>query len=406
MTKRTLLQINSVVNTGSTGRIAEDIGKVAINHGWHSHIAHGRHGNRSESITIKIGNKLNNYFHVINTRIFDNHGFSADLATKSFIRKIEELQPDIIHLHNLHGYYLNVKALFEYLATKPIPIVWTLHDCWSFTGHCAYFDLVNCQKWKTECSDCPQKNNYPASFVFDRSKENYYLKKKLFNSLENLTLTPVSYWLKSLLADSFLSDLPTKVMHNGIDLKKFTVKPSGNFKNKYKPNNEFVILGVANPWSPRKGYADMLKLSKKVGEDEKIIMVGLDKDKAKGLPKNIIGIEKTESLDDLAKLYSLADVFINPTYQDNFPTTNIEALACGTPIITYDTGGSPEAIDEHTGFVVSKGDINSLALQIRKIKELGKEHFTDACRKRAESLYDKEKKYLEYFNLYNQLLIS
>ena len=398
------MQINSVVNTGSTGRIAEEIGLIATSRGWESHIAYGRYGNPSKSNTIKIGNILDTYWHILQTKIFDRHGMASKRATNKLVEKIDQVSPDIVHLHNIHGYYINIKILFDYLALKSIPVVWTLHDCWSFTGHCAYFDTVKCEKWKTECNNCPQKNGYPSSIFADRSKDNFYLKEELFNSPKNLYIVPVSNWLNNLVSKSFLNKIPTKVIHNGLDLKKFSSKSTKKVIKKYGLEDDFVILGVANIWSERKGFNDFLELSKNLVENEKIILVGLNEKQLKVLPKNIIGIKKTESIEELAEFYSVADVFVNPTYEDNFPTTNIEALACGTPVITYNTGGSPEAISKETGFIVEQGNNKGLLDCIRQIKRLKKENFTHSCRERAEKLFGKESKYSEYLYLYNDLL--
>lgn len=399
-----LLQINSVVNTGSTGRIAEEIGIFATSCGWESHIAYGRYGKPSMANTIKIGNILDTYWHVLLTKFFDKHGLASKRATKILIKKIDQVNPDIIHLHNIHGYYINLKILFDYLTLKAIPVVWTLHDCWAFTGHCTYFDIVKCEKWKTECNKCPQKKAYPSSIFADRSKENFLLKKVLFNSLKNITLVPVSNWLKNLVGKSYLNEVPTKVIHNGLDLEKFNRKSTNRIISKYRLDNFFIMLGVANMWSKRKGFNDFLEMSEKLLEDERIILVGLNDKQLKVLPKNIIGIKRTESIEELCEFYSVANVFVNPTYEDNFPTTNIEALACGTPVITFNTGGSPEAISKETGFVVDKGNIEGLLKCSRQVKKLTKGHFAKVCRERAEKHFDKKNKYREYFNLYIELL--
>lgn len=399
-----LLQINSVVNTGSTGRIAEEIGALATAHGWESHIAYGRYGNPSTSNSIKIGGVLDTYWHVLQTKLFDKHGMASKRATKKFVKKIEQINPDIIHLHNIHGYYINIKILFDYLALKSIPVVWTLHDCWSFTGHCSYFDMAKCDKWKTECNKCPQKNGYPSSLFADRSKENFYLKKELFNSLTNLKLVPVSEWLNALVNNSFLNKVPTRVIHNGLDLEKFSNKSTKTVLERYGLKDNFVILGVANIWNRRKGFSDFIELSKNLDANERIVLVGLNDKQLKSLPKNIIGIKKTESIDELCEFYSVADVFVNLTYEDNFPTTNIEALACGTPVITYKTGGSPEAISEKSGFVVDQGSIELVLKYTRRIKEQKKENYAKSCRERAEEFFDKNSKYNEYLDLYNELL--
>ncbi|WP_282056652.1 glycosyltransferase [Maribacter luteus] len=401
-----LLQINSVVNTGSTGRIAEEIGLLASSHGWKTFIAYGRHGNPSKSSLIKIGNKIDNFYHLLITRIFDRHGFGSRKATKSLIRKIDEINPDIIHLHNIHGYYLNIEILFEYLELKGIPVVWTLHDCWAFTGHCVHFEQIGCSKWKNSCSKCPLTKSYPKSLLFDNSKINYQKKRKLFNSSKkNITIVSVSYWLQNLVESSFLKKNKTKTIHNGIDLSIFNCKDDNQqFKDKLNLQNKFLILGVASVWDISKGFFDFIDLSKVISEDELIILVGLSKNQISILPNNIIGIEKTESTEQLAEFYSGSNVFVNLTYADTFPTTNLEALACGTPVITYNTGGSPEAISKETGYVVKQGDKAEVLKCIRKIKEVKKENFIIPCRERAETFFNKNQKYNEYLDLYNNLI--
>lgn len=400
-----LLQISIEVNSGSVGRIAEQIGQKAIESGWDSYIAYARNNLPSKSQTIKIGTLYDVYKHGVLTRITDKHGFYSTHATKQLIKQIDEIKPDIIHLHHLHGYYINIEVLFNYLAKVRTPVVWTFHDCWSFTGHCAYFDYIGCNKWETGCFECPQKTEYPASFLLDRSKKNYKDKKLLFNSVKNLTIVPVSYWLGDLVKHSYLKGYPVKVIQNGIDIELF--KPAQNIKEIKKRlniNNKFIILGVASPWSKRKGFQDFVRLSHYTTDNEIIILVGLSKKQIKNLPNNIIGIERTENVQQLADLYSIADVFVNPTYEDTFPTTNLESLSCGTPIVTYKTGGSVESVSEETGFVVEKGDINGVLDAIKNIKHKNKENLMLNCRKRAVDKYNKQNKFAEYIELYNNVL--
>ena len=403
---KTLLQINTVVNLGSTGRITEEIGQVAIANGWRSYIAFGRNERTSLSNKIRIGNDWDVLSHGVQTRLFDNHALcnSSRKATKKLIVQLEHIKPDIVLLHNLHGYYINIEVLFGYLSKEKIPVVWTFHDCWPITGHCTYFDFIGCEKWKTECYACPQKTSYPASYLIDRSTKNFNQKKRLFTSLTHLTLIPVSRWLGSILEQSFLKEYPIEVIHNGIDLEVFKPQKDQAIIEKYKLSNKYVLLGVANRWSSRKGLKDFIELSKMFDSKYQIILVGLTGNQIKQLPPNIIGIERTESVKELAGLYGVSDVFINPTYEDNFPTTNIEALACGTPVITYKTGGSPEAIDNETGIVVEKGDIPTLKLAIERILAKGKGHYITACRKRAESFYNKEDRYSDYISLFDKIL--
>ncbi|MCL2682905.1 MAG: glycosyltransferase [Bacteroidales bacterium] len=401
----TLLQVSNVVNSTSVGRIAEQIGQTAMQEGWDSYITYARNHTPSQSKIIKIGHNLDVYWHGINTRLFDNHGLCSTRATKKLIKQVQQIKPDVILLHNMHGYFLNISVLFNYLATLDTPIIWVLHDCWSFTGHCAYFDYVGCEKWKFQCYDCPQKQEYPTSLWLDKSSRNYVQKKQLFNQVKNMTIVPVSYWLESMVKHSFLNQYPIHVIQNGIDLNMFSPQLNSNrIKEKYGVGNKFLVLGVANIWDRRKGLQDFVTLSRHLGSDCQIVLVGLKKKQLQKLPKGIIGIERTESVQALIELYSAADLFVNPTWEDTFPTTNLEALACGTPVVTYRTGGSVEAVSEDTGFVVDKGDINTLCDVIDIVKQKGKVFYSENCRKRATILYNKNERFDEYMHLFNQLL--
>lgn len=392
-----LLQINVTANSGSTGKIAEAIGRLAISRGWESWIAYGRGTPQSESHLIRIGNDWDMRWHGVETRLLDNHGLASRRTTRKFISQIKEINPDIIHLHNIHGYFINYPLLFRFLQEWGGPVVWTLHDCWSFTGHCAYFDMVNCNKWQNKCMNCPQRDSYPKSYI-DQSFRNYITKKSSFNTiLSQLTLVPVSKWLSDLLTKSYLSNCRIRKIHNGIDLKLF--KPLSDY-NKEK----FVILGVANVWDQRKGLADFIKLSDTLSDRYKIILIGLSEKQIKSLPINIQGIRRTENINQLIELYSMADVFINPTWEDNFPTTNIEALACGTPVITYSTGGSPEAIDSNTGIVVEQGDVQGLKKAIETIRTSSDRFTPELCRGRAEKYFNQDDRFEEYFELYEKII--
>ena len=396
-----ILIINVTVNSGSTGRIAEEIGQTAINNGYDTYFAYGRVARESKCNVIKIGNSLNVKLHGLESLLFDNHGFSSRLATKKFIREIERIKPDIINIHNLHGYFINVKILFEYLSKNNIPIVWTFHDCWPFTGHCSYFDRYNCTKWQTECHHCPNKKGYPSSLFIDNSKNNFNRKKKLFSNINNLNIVTPSHWLTNISKQSFLKEKNIVTIHNGTNLNVFNIR-DGKKRDELNLNDRKVVLGVASIWDKRKGLDDFIKLNELLSEEYKIILVGLNKKQKESLPANIIGIERTESVHELAELYSMADVFVNPTYSDNFPTTNIEALACGTPVITYKTGGSLEAVDEKTGVVVEQGNINQLKEAIELIAK-NKGEYSENCRERAVNLYNKQDRFNDYIKLFNSL---
>lgn len=400
----TLLQINSCVNAGSTGRIAEEIGQLAIAAGWKSYIAYGRTGRESVSQLIRIGDKRTVCEHAVETRILDNHGFSSRDATRKLIVQIKEIRPDIIHLHNIHGYYINIELLFNYLAVANIPVVWTLHDCWSFTGHCAHFDYVGCDKWRTGCFDCPQKTSYPASFLLDNSRCNYLLKKQLFTSVKSMTIVPVSQWLGGLVKQSFLAEYPISVINNGVDLSIFTAKNGREIRTKYHIGTNFLMVGVATTWSSRKGLKDYCRLSELIPSDCRILLVGLSSQQIKHLPSSLIGIERTESKEELVAIYSAADVVLNLSYEETFGLTTVEGFACGTPTIVYNKTASPELVDKHTGFVVNAKDYSQILAAIQEVKSKGKSAYSTACRKRAEMCYNKEERYAEYMDLYEKML--
>ena len=397
-----LVEINPALNFGSTGRIAEGIALVAEEAGWDCTIVHGERYKRDSHVKdIQVSNKLEERVHYLESLLFDRQGLGSRKATIRLVKQLETLNPDIVHLHNIHGYYINYEVLFNYLKAKSIPVVWTLHDCWPFTGHCVYFDRINCDKWKTLCHSCPQLREYPKSLLWDGSKNNYLKKKRVFGGYENLTIVPVSYWLGSLVSNSFLKNKKIHVIHNGIDLNIF--KPTeSEVRTEFNVGNKCLLIGVANEFDERKGFSDFITLSKILPEDYQILLVGVSKQDKKLLPDNIIALECTENIQQLVHFYSASDIFLNPTYEDNFPTTNIEALACGTPVITYNTGGSPEAIDENTGIVVEQGNIKAMADAIVKMRKNPMP--SEACRKRAVELFEKESCFKEYLELYNELL--
>jgi glycosyltransferase involved in cell wall biosynthesis len=399
-----LFQINTVINYGSTGRIVEQIGLTVALFGGECIVAHGVKYIRPTNIdNYVIGNTRDLYVHEIKSLINDSQGLESKRATIKLIIETKKYNPDIIHLHNLHGYYINYPILFDYLLSNNTPIVWTLHDCWPFTGHCCFFDRLGCDKWKTGCGHCPGLSVYPRSLFVDRSTRNWRLKKECFTSvLDRLTIVPVSNWLESFVRQSFLKDATIQTIHNGVDIKTFSPKEVSSLKETYSLGAKKVVLGVALPWTARKGFDDMIRLADILPADEyQVMMVGLSDKQLKHLPPNIIGVKRTNSAAELAELYSLATVFVNPTYEDNFPTVNIEALACGTPVITYRTGGSPEAIDDETGIVVEKGDIAGMA---RAISSVDKHAYSTPCRNRALRLFDKDKCFAEYLRLYERLL--
>lgn len=404
---KTLLQINSVVNSGSTGRIAEEIGRTALNAGWRSVIAYGRNPRPSASELIRVGNDWDVRLHGLRSRVFDDHGLGSRKATEAFIRKAEALAPDVVHLHNIHGYYLNIDVLFRWLAQSGVPVVWTLHDCWPFTGHCGYYTQAGCDRWLTGCFSCPQKRGYPASLVFDRSRKNWEQKREVFSSVKNLTLVPVSDWLAGEVRKSFLGDKKIVRIHNGTDTETFSPKTNGAaVREKYGLGNRFVALGCATSWSERKGLRHYAELAERANEDLAIIMVGMPEKTAKTLPQNIIAIPRTESIEELAALYSAVDVVLNLSYEETFGLTTVEGFACGTPGIVFRSTASPELITPETGIVVEPGDVDGVLAAIAEIRSRGKAAYSAACRSRALACFRKEDRWAEYLRLYEAKLRS
>ena len=397
-----VLQINSVCGIGSTGRIATDIHNILIEQGYESYIAFGRDLPKNCDKSIRIGTKLDNYTHVAKTRLLDKHGFGSKQATIEFIDKVKSLAPDIVHLHNIHGYYINIEILFDYLKEAKIPVVWTLHDCWSFTGHCSHFDYIGCNKWKTGCFDCPQKKEYPKSIFLDKSEWNYDKKKEVFQGAKNLAIVTPSKWLAGLVKKSFLKEYPIIIIYNGIDLSIFKPKHS-DFRTRNNLDNKFIILGVANVWTERKGLNHFLQLKDELDENDILVLAGLTEKQKKILPDNIVGITKTNNITELVEIYSAANVFLNLTLEEVLGLTNIEAMACGIPVITYESGGAVETLDSKCGISVDKGNIERLSIEVKKIKNQGEMKYSEYCQERARR-FDKNDLYRKYIELYLKMI--
>lgn len=386
-----LLQLNVTANWGSTGKIAEGIGQTAMARGWESYIAYGRYINPSQSQLIKVGNKFDVYAHYVRNRFLDGEGLGSRSATKEFVRKVEELSPDIIHLHNIHDHWLNYPVLFDYLASVDIPVVWTFHDCWAFTGGCYHFEDAGCTAWKENgCSGaCPLGHH--------RASANFALRKELYSAIgSRMHIVGVSDWLKRYASESMLGATGANfhVINNGIDTALFKLGTTSKTRS---------IIGVSNIWPEYKGLGDFVKLRDILPADVAITLVGLSEKQIASLPAGIKGIMRTNSAQELVELYQQASVFVNPTYNDSFPTVNLEALACGTPVVTYRTGGSPEAVDESTGIVIDKGDVNGLADAIMKVIDNPSAFTPEACRRRAVEKFNKDVQFNKYIDLYESL---
>ena len=388
-----VLMINSVCGIKSTGRIATDLADMLTEKGHTVKIAYGREEvpEKHKEYAVRIGTKWDVRLHGLGARLLDNAGFGSKKATLKFLEWVKEFAPDIIHLHNLHGYYINVELLFKFLKEYKKPVIWTLHDCWAFTGHCAHFDLCKCYKWKTECHKCPQKKEYPASILLDNSRKNYRNKKAAFQEVDNMVIVTPSNWLADLVKESFLREYETRVINNGIDLTLF--KPTeGEFREKYKLGNKIIVLGVASVWEVRKGLVDFIELRKLLDRRYEIVLVGVSEEDKNILPYGMLGITRTDSVRELAEIYTAADIFLNLTYEDNYPTVNLEAQACGTPVITYRTGGSVESVPEEQ--VANQGDLKSVVELI--VKYEGK-------KTSVQSFYDKNVAFEEYIELYEEI---
>lgn len=394
--------INSC-NFGSTGNIMLEIAETAENGGYTAAVCYPQSRDNSRKQKEKdfiIGTRFSRNIHLQLAGITGLNGCFSYFSTLKLLKKLDKLKPDIIHLHNLHNCYINLPMLFKYIKKHNIKTVWTLHDCWSFTGHCPHFDMIGCDKWKTGCYSCPQYKEYPKS-LFDNSKIMYRLKRKWFSGVKNMTIVTPSEWLASLVKESYLKDYPVKVINNGIDLNVF--KPTeSDFRKKYALENKYIVLGVAFGWGRRKGLDVFIELEKRFDKEKyKIVLVGTDDNIDKLLPENIISIHRTQNQTELVKIYSAADVFANPTREENYPTVNMEALACGTPVVTFNTGGSPEMLDETCGAAVAKDDNDAMYNEIIRICEK-KPYSLEACIKKAKG-FDKNEKFGEYIRLYEVL---
>lgn len=400
-----LLQFNPVVGFGSTGRIVENIGRFVLNNGWESHIAYsGRPLALQSSSTLhEIGNKWDIYRHAIESRLLDNHGRSSRQATKEFITKLEAIDPDVIHFHNIHGYYLNYEILIEYINKRLIPVVWTFHDFWPITGHCSYFSDIPCDKWKSKCHNCPKIGFYPKAYI-DRSSRNFEHKKEVFSSIQNLIITPVSEWASGLVRQSFLKNKEVRTIYNGIDLNTFKPVPETTIREQYQLEGKKILLALATTWGERKGWSDYIRLARELSHEYVIVMVGVSPIQNKGLPENILCIQRTNDLEELVAWYSTADIVMNLSYQETFGLTTVEGFACGTPSIAYNRTASPELMNSQVGEIVQAGDIKGVKQAIEKIIDHGKSAYLNPCLDHANAKFNARDRYTDYLRLYESMM--
>jgi glycosyltransferase involved in cell wall biosynthesis len=394
-----ITQINVTCTAGSTGKICKAIGERLAAQGDEGYILHVQTLADTENY-ISCATPRYIRTQALRSKILGNYGFNGRAATKRLIAHLERIRPDVVHLHNLHSHNAHLNLLFHYLKEKKIKVVWTFHDCWAFTGYCPHFAMAGCDKWKTGCEHCPQRHHH--SFLFDRSRELYRKKKELFSGLDMTIVTP-SRWLADLVKQSFLKDYPVTVINNGIDLTVFRPRES-DFREKYGiPADKHILLGVAFDWGVRKGLDVFLRLAEELDPDRyQIVLVGTNDAVDKQLPSRIISIHRTQNQQELAGIYSAADLLLNPTREDTYPTVNMESLACGTPVLTFRTGGSPEMLDETCGAVVPCDDVKSFCDEIVRLCE-SQSLTAEACAAKARG-FDQNEKFKEYVTLYERIV--
>lgn len=389
-----ILLINTVCGIGSTGRICTDLAQVLEQQGHQVKIAYGREAvpEQYKKYAVRIGSDTGVKLHALQARFLDNAAFASTKATENFVQWIKEYDPDVIHLHNLHGYYLDIEVLFAYLKTCGKKLLWTLHDCWAFTGHCAHYSAIGCDKWLSHCRHCPQKHTYPKSVLLDNSYGNFEKKRRLFTGLPDMTLITPSKWLAEQAKRSFLGEYSIYPIPNGVDMEVFQPTDS-DLRAKYGLEGKKVLLGVSSVWTDKKGLDDFFRLSAMLDSSYQIVLIGLTEAQQRQAPENILALRLAESPRLLAQWYSTADVFVNPSVEETMGLTTAEALACGTPVITYNKTAVPEVADETCGIAVDcRPERIAEALERLPMD-------SEACINRAKT-FEKNKQYLEYLRLY------
>lgn len=393
-----VLFINMAYGAGSTGKIIADIMDMLKKNGNDVKAIYGTGEQSRNADAVKVSGKLGYYFHNAASRLTDHAGLYSWAATRKMIREIKAFQPDLIHLHTLHGFYVNYEMLFRFLKEADIPVVWTLHDCWAFTGHCTHFSQAKCTQWQTECQDCKLLRRYPQCYGRGDVRRNFLRKKRAFTGVKNLTITTPSRWLANQVSRSFLRDYPRTVIPNGIDRRIFRPQSSG-LRKKYRLEDKKIVLGAANVWNTRKGLPDMLTLADRLGSAYQVVLIGLTERQLPDIPANVLGLLRTANQTELAQWYSAADVFVNPTYEETFGLTTVEAQACGTPVVVYRTDGCPETVAPGNGRLVSQGDMQALEDAVRDITN-------GSCRIDPQRVaqFEKDAVYQDYLELYENVL--
>ncbi len=396
-----VLQINAVYGQGSTGVIVKDIDEALQENGYKSFVAYAN-CNTIPNNGFKIGNKIDHKVHGMLTRTLGKQAYSSVLSTNKLLRYIDIINPDVIHLHNLHSNYINLNMLLKYIIKNDIKTVITLHDCWFFTGKCFHYIADQCTKWQTECNTCPRLKKDVPSWFFDQTSKVFNDKKRYFELISDLVVVGVSNWISNEAKKSFFKDKEIATIHNGVDTVIFKPMES-NFRKKNNIEDKFVILGMANKWLLPNNNPSLKYISNNLGENYVLVLVGCSEAEKHNLPANVIGLGYVNNKEELARIYSMADVFVNTTWEDSFPTVNIESISCGTPVITFDSCGSPEAIDKDTGLIVPQGNYKQLWKAIMEIKQKGKHYYQQRCVEYGREKYNKNDRYTDYILLYEEI---
>ena len=395
-----VVQINAIYGSKSTGTIVKDIDKLLESKGHESYVVYPQ-ATEEPTNGYKIGNKFDYKLHALLTRLLGKQAYFSRNSTKKLLNQIDKIKPDIVHLHNLHSNYIHLNMLLDYLAIKKIKTVITLHDCWFFTGKCFHYQVANCDKWKESCGDCPKIKDDVPSWFFDPTSEVISDKRKYFNKIDSLTVVGVSKWISEEAKQGIFKDNKIVTIYNGVDIDIF--KPTqSEIRKELKLEDKFILIGTAEKWLDTLNKHTLEYIASNLQSDMKLIIFGCSKDQIEKLPDSVIGLGYIKDRRELVKLYSMADVFVNVTWEDSLPTVNIESLACGTPVITYESGGSPEIVNKETGLVVLQGDKFKLMNSILEVKKMGKDYYHDKCINRVFENFDKNSRYEEYIALYKE----
>jgi len=399
-----IVQINAVHTIRSTGRQVVELCDFYRSKNHECTIAFSI-GEKIEN-TYKIGNSIDRRIHAFLSRLFGNQGYYSKRSTKKFINFLKTYKPDIVHLNNLHANYINLKLLLNYLACHDIPTVITLHDCWFYTGKCTHYTLKSCYRWKKSCGNCPQLKTDNVSWIFDRTSKTLNDKKKLINNIPRLAVVGVSRWITSEARQSILKDATfiTNV-YNWIDLNVFRSVKSNNSQKYPNLENKYILIGVASSWGVSKGLDVFLKLSDELSEDEVILLVG-NLPKSTKLNDRILNIKEIDDVQELVKLYSMSDVFVNLSTEESFGKVTVEALACGLPVITNNHTANPEIINERCGIILNDIKVDKILEALKIIRANTKEYYSSYCRDWVEKQFKYQDKAQDYLNLYKRLVGS